>query len=78
MMADEVQFRIIKVWEGINEGWVKREFEALKKGDVFRSYEADGSPVSRKFPHIAMGDPVPCDPPGNWKIDVDDYKEELK
>lgn len=49
--------------------WEPREFEQLKKGDVF--YFADDESMTFE----ADGDPVPVDPPGNFTIVAHEIKD---
>ena len=49
-----------------DDEWVRDEFENIRKGDTFKLYEPDGTLIAEV---IAVSDPQPCDPEGNWKIE---------
>ena len=45
--------------------WVRDEFENVREGDSFKIFEPDGTFVHQG---IALTDPEPCEPEGNWII----------
>lgn len=60
------------------DGYVKVKFHELKKGDLFKLYEPDGTPVRFRGSdiYIALSDAYIDNARYVWTIDTKNYKEE--
>jgi hypothetical protein len=56
-----------------NDEWVDSDLSLVKKGDTFRLFEDDETPVKDKQGRtewLALKDAVPCEPEGNHSVEV--------
>ena len=56
-----------------NNTWVNKDLGEVKKGDKFRLFESSGIPVADKHlktEWFALTDAVPCEPEGNFSVEV--------
>lgn len=64
------QWRKCEVFKGL---WINLDLGLIKKGDVFRLFEADGTPVTDgqgRTEFTALKDAVPCEPKSNFSVEV--------
>lgn len=53
--------------------WINSDLEKVQKGDTFRLFEADGTPVKDNLGndhYVASKDAIPCEPNGNFSVEV--------
>jgi len=68
------KFKELRRVEVLKKGnWIRCELSDLKKGNVFRMFESDGTPVAGGKQFTALSDPYVDN--GIWTIKVD-YEEE--
>ena len=53
------------------ERWEPISFETLKKGDIFRLFEEDGTAVDGGRASVALGDAYPCG--STWGVEVSSF-----